>query len=395
VTKTLKKASLSDPTSATVLVSSDIGTPEGLTLDWVRGRLYWVDDTKGTVEVVNTDGTDRRVLKSGLSRPRDIVVNPLEEALYFTVWGTAPGIAKLNTDGSGFTVLVNDSIAWPNGIALDLPGERLYWVDGRHKVIESIKTDGTGRIIVKALSSGQHPYSIAVFENLMFVSDFVEQRVIVFDRFTGEEVRSFSRNTSSVTGVFVSQETLQPPSKLCRRPDHPYYDTTQFSTPTYKIGDVLNIRCQSPAQLKGSSVVKCEGDDVWFPPLPVCSPVLPTSTQPTSTPPSVSSGPQVGPLSGAGDGGAIEGASFAIGFGVSAFILIVLAFVVAGVLVVVCKRYRIPVRPIGPINFSKPSRKSCEATINLPSAMEVEDEEASVHVSPMPSETSGKTNLDV
>ena len=29
-------------------------------------------------------------------------------------------------------------------------------------------------------------------------------------------------------------------------------------------------------------------------------------------------------------------------------------------------------------------------TINLPSAMEVEDEEASVHVSPMPSETSGK-----
>ena len=79
MTKTLKKASLSDPTSATVLVSSDIGTPEGLTLDWVRGRLYWVDDTKGTVEVVNTDGTDRRVLKSGLSRPRDIVVHPLEE----------------------------------------------------------------------------------------------------------------------------------------------------------------------------------------------------------------------------------------------------------------------------------------------------------------------------
>ena len=136
-------------------------------------------------------------------------------ALYFTVWGTAPGIAKLNTDGSGFTVLVNDSIAWPNGIALDLPGERLYWVDGRHKVIESIKTDGTGRIIVKALSSGQHPYSIAVFENLMFVSDFSTKIVNAFDRFTGEEVRSFSRNTSSVTGVFVSQETLQPPCK-CR-----------------------------------------------------------------------------------------------------------------------------------------------------------------------------------
>ena len=60
-------------------MSADIGTPEGLTLDWIHRRLYWVDDTKGTVEVVNTDGTDRRVLKSGLSRPQDIVIDPLRK----------------------------------------------------------------------------------------------------------------------------------------------------------------------------------------------------------------------------------------------------------------------------------------------------------------------------
>ena len=131
----------------------------------------------------------------------------------------------------------------------------------------------------------------------------------VFGMFHDFAVRRMHNIMNYTFGEFYSKllQSLVPTAKLCRRPDHPYYDTTQFSTPTYKIGDVLNIRCQSPAQLKGSSVVKCEGDDVWFPPLPVCSPVLPTSTQPTSTPPSVSSGPQVGPLSGAGDGGAIEG----------------------------------------------------------------------------------------
>jgi DNA-binding beta-propeller fold protein YncE len=358
VTKTLKKASLSDPTSATVLVSSDIGTPEGLTLDWVRGRLYWVDDTKGTVEVVNTDGTDRRVLKSGLSRPRDIVVNPLEEALYFTVWGTAPGIAKLNTDGSGFTVLVNDSIAWPNGIALDLPGERLYWVDGRHKVIESIKTDGTGRIIVKALSSGQHPYSIAVFENLMFVSDFVEQRVIVFDRFTGEEVRSFSRNTSSVTGVFISQEALQPPSTLCRRPELPYYDTSQFKTPTYKIGDVLTIRCEGQSKLNGSNIVKCGHDGRWFPTLPVCQPLSPT----TGTPTTVQTPTPMGQQGVDKRGAKFEGASFGIGFAIGCISLIVIIVILTIIAVILCKRYQTSIRPVGSINFTNPYyKKSSEA----------------------------------
>ena len=78
-TKLLKKASLSNSSDAIVLVSSNISYPEGLTLDWIHQRLYWLDDGKNTVEVVNTDGTDRRVLRSGLSRPRDIVVDPIEE----------------------------------------------------------------------------------------------------------------------------------------------------------------------------------------------------------------------------------------------------------------------------------------------------------------------------
>ncbi len=62
-----------------VIVSEGINSPEGLALDWVTKRLYWVDDTRSTVEVVNTDGSDRRVLKDGLDRPRDIVVDPYQK----------------------------------------------------------------------------------------------------------------------------------------------------------------------------------------------------------------------------------------------------------------------------------------------------------------------------
>lgn len=77
--KTLKKASLQDMSNVEVIVSEGINSPEGLALDWLTKRLYWVDDTRNTVEVVNTDGSDRRVLKDGLDRPRDIVVDPFSE----------------------------------------------------------------------------------------------------------------------------------------------------------------------------------------------------------------------------------------------------------------------------------------------------------------------------
>ena len=62
-----------------VIVSEGINSPEGLTLDWVTKRLYWVDDGSKSVEVVNTNGSDRKVLKEALDRPKDIVVDPFQK----------------------------------------------------------------------------------------------------------------------------------------------------------------------------------------------------------------------------------------------------------------------------------------------------------------------------
>ena len=72
---------------------SGINSPDGLTLDWVTKRLYWVDDEKNTVEVVNTNGSDHRVLKDDLDRPRDIVVDPFQK--YGTAKHRVHGIYRL------------------------------------------------------------------------------------------------------------------------------------------------------------------------------------------------------------------------------------------------------------------------------------------------------------
>ena len=53
-------------------------TVEGLSVDWVNGKLYWTDATLQHIEVYDTTTGNRRVLirTGSTTRPRPIVVDP-------------------------------------------------------------------------------------------------------------------------------------------------------------------------------------------------------------------------------------------------------------------------------------------------------------------------------
>ena len=139
--------------------------------------------------------------------------------LYICDWGTRPGIFSLKTDGSNFTSLVNTSISWPNGLALDFPGKRLYWVDAKYKIVETINLDGTGRVVVKKLPEGAHPWSIDVFEEMMMWSDSEGFRVYFSNRFSGEDIMNISISQPSLSGIKVVQEVLQLGKSSCSPTD--------------------------------------------------------------------------------------------------------------------------------------------------------------------------------
>ena len=134
--------------------------------------------------------------------------------LYISDWGDKPGIFSMKTDGSQFSLLVNTTIAWPNGLALDYPGQRLYLVDAKYKIVESIKLDGTGREVITQLPLVSHPFSIDVFENLMMWSDWDKYQIHFTNRFTGEVVKSISVSDFSLSGIKIAQAALQPSGKL-------------------------------------------------------------------------------------------------------------------------------------------------------------------------------------
>lgn len=60
-----------------LILVSDIGSPEGLAIDWVSRNIYWTDSTKDTIEVANIETKLRRTLfDTQLVNPRGIAIHP-------------------------------------------------------------------------------------------------------------------------------------------------------------------------------------------------------------------------------------------------------------------------------------------------------------------------------
>ena len=68
-------------------------------------------------------------------------------------------IAKSGMDGSNVIEFVTQGLYWPNGVATDTPNGRLYWTEAKHKLIESIKFDGSDRRVRNNYPIGKNDMS--------------------------------------------------------------------------------------------------------------------------------------------------------------------------------------------------------------------------------------------
>ncbi|XP_012580569.1 PREDICTED: low-density lipoprotein receptor-related protein 5 [Condylura cristata] len=181
------------------VVISGLVSPDGLACDWVGKKLYWTDSETNRIEVANLNGTSRKVLFwQDLDQPRAVALDPAHGdgacwlplaaldgppagsaqlsagseglsaildpnttahkdnlgftevrecrcLMYWTDWGENPKIECANLDGQQRYVLVNTSLGWPNGLALDLQEGKLYWGDAKTDKIEVIDIDGSER----------------------------------------------------------------------------------------------------------------------------------------------------------------------------------------------------------------------------------------------------------
>lgn len=73
--------------------------------------------------------------------------------MFWTEIGNVVKIERAGMDGSERTAVVNSSLGWPSGVAVDSISERVYWTDQRLGAIGSATLDGDD-IRVRPLEEG-------------------------------------------------------------------------------------------------------------------------------------------------------------------------------------------------------------------------------------------------
>jgi len=68
--------------------------------------------------------------------------------IYWTDWGDKAKIESAALDGTDRTVVIDSSLVWPNGLAIDRLERRLYWADAELDKIEMVFANGSDRRVL-------------------------------------------------------------------------------------------------------------------------------------------------------------------------------------------------------------------------------------------------------
>lgn len=107
--------------------------------------------------------------------------------MYWTDWGRTPKIERARLDGTERKVFINNGIQFPNGLALDESEQKLYWAGkdaNQYGIIEAVSLDGLNRTVI-FYRSGYHPFSLDIFQDFVYWSDWEKRAVLRLNKSEG------------------------------------------------------------------------------------------------------------------------------------------------------------------------------------------------------------------
>ncbi|XKL63596.1 hypothetical protein PGB90_005960 [Kerria lacca] len=187
---------------------------EGIAVDWVGRKLYWLDRHSKHLEVAQLNGTQRKTLKAGIQDPRALVAHPGIGYLFFTSWHLQAYIGKIGMDGSNFTRILTyeNDIAWPNGLTVDYFADRIYWADAHLDYIASADLEGRHKhIIISGDKLVPHVFAITLFEDYIYWTDWNLKAIYKANKFTGADYTVLRNTTHRPFDIHVYHPLRQLP----------------------------------------------------------------------------------------------------------------------------------------------------------------------------------------
>ena len=159
-------------------------------------------------------GSDIMVVVMLYSPPQIIVVLLSCRYIYWTDWGTEAKIEKASLQGKNRRAIITTNVHWPNGLTIDHTLKRLYWIDAKLKTIETCDFNGRNRVVVRKLAFTSHPFSISVFEDNIYWTDWDSGAVEVANKFNGTNRGQVIQSHLRLLGVKVVHQALQLPGSV-------------------------------------------------------------------------------------------------------------------------------------------------------------------------------------
>jgi len=179
-----------DGTGVRLEIDDGLVMPEDLAVDYLARNVYFSDSQTKIIGVLKMNTKFwTTIISETVDKPRGITVYPERGFLFYADWGVQPGIMRAGMDGADVRRIVKMHEGdWPNGVAIDSVLERVFWSEAKHNTLESAKIDGSGRRIISMgkVRHGRHPFSIALFEDTIFWSDWGTKDIRSVNKFTGK-----------------------------------------------------------------------------------------------------------------------------------------------------------------------------------------------------------------
>ncbi|CAA9994256.1 unnamed protein product [Nesidiocoris tenuis] len=131
------------------------------------------------------------------------------EYMFWTDWDKEnPTVNRANMDGGDIRILAKSPrVHWPNGITIDHFGGHIYWADARLDYIATTDLEGRFFRIVasnKEIPSMKHPFSVAVFKDILYWDDWSQREIFMINKNDGSELGNIQ--TSYVGLMDVKQK---------------------------------------------------------------------------------------------------------------------------------------------------------------------------------------------
>ena len=120
--------------------------------------------------------------------------------MYWTDWGKHPKIERAALDGSHRTILVNDSVAWPNGLTIDYLSHKIYWADAKLDKIEVMNLDGSNRRVVLN-DKLPHIFGFTVLGDRLYWTDWQKRAIESVNKRTRDDRQTIIDSLPDLMGL--------------------------------------------------------------------------------------------------------------------------------------------------------------------------------------------------